>query len=251
MATQLSVVNKVLQRLREAQVSTVTQTEYSLLIAAFVNEAMTMIQEAHDWSALEHTVTFDLVPSQRTYDLSATVANGGGAANTNARLPNQKSYLLWNQFGSPQAWYLIDGDQLPQHQFTLVNESAMLNMIAVSDDNTPAIYPTYLSLRVNDAGTGWTATVHELPATAGTVTMQWWIPQEEFELDGTDNNTSVIIRPDLVQAYALRQALNERGEEMGEPGNMADERLLSYLHSAIETDMMNRSRTGRYEFSPD
>ncbi len=250
MATQLSVVNRVLRRLRESQVTSVAQTEYATLIAEFINEAMMIIQEAHDWSALEHEVTFDIVAGQHTYDLSANVTDGGDAADTNTRLPNQKSYLLWNQTGWPQAWYGIDGDSSEKQQFTLVAEAIMEKLYAEEPDMQNR-YPQYLSLRINTAGTGWQARMFNIPNADGEVTMKWWIPQEEFELDGTDNNTAIIIRPDLVFTYALRAALNERGEEMGEPGNMADQRFMSYLNAAIETDLMNRSRAGRYEFVPD
>lgn len=250
MATQLSVVNRVLRRLRESQVTSVAQTEYATLIAEFVNEAMTLIQEHHDWSALEREVTFDIVANQAIYDLSRNTTDGGDADDSNARLPNQKSYLLWNQTGWPQAWYHIDGDSPEKQQFTVTTEALMHKLRNENPDMT-ARYPTYLSLRINDAGTGWQATMYNTPETDGTVTMKWWIPQEEFALDGTDNNTDIIVRPDLVFAYALRAALNERGEEMGEPGNMADQRFLAFLSAAAETDLMNRSRADRYEFYLD
>ena len=55
--TYLEVVNKVLVRLREDTVSTVDQTAYSRLIGEFVNDALRMVEDAWDWSALRTTLT--------------------------------------------------------------------------------------------------------------------------------------------------------------------------------------------------
>lgn len=55
--TYLEAVNKVLIRLREDQVSTVNQTAYSALIGEFVNDALRMVEDAWDWSALRTTLT--------------------------------------------------------------------------------------------------------------------------------------------------------------------------------------------------
>lgn len=55
--TYLQLVNKVLVRLREDEVSTVNQTAYSKLIGEFVNDAFRMVEDAWDWSALRTTLT--------------------------------------------------------------------------------------------------------------------------------------------------------------------------------------------------
>lgn len=55
--TYLEAVNKVLIRLREDQVSTVSQTAYSALIGEFVNDALRLVEDAWDWSALRTTLT--------------------------------------------------------------------------------------------------------------------------------------------------------------------------------------------------
>lgn len=55
--TYLDAVNKVLIRLREDQVSTVNASAYSALIGEFVNDALRMVEDAWDWSALRTTLT--------------------------------------------------------------------------------------------------------------------------------------------------------------------------------------------------
>ena len=55
--TYLEIVNKVLRRLREDTVDTVSQNTYSALVGEFVNDAKRMVEDAWDWSALRTTLT--------------------------------------------------------------------------------------------------------------------------------------------------------------------------------------------------
>lgn len=55
--TYLEMVNKVLIRLREDEVATVNQTAYSKLVGEFVNDALRVVEDAWDWSALRTTLT--------------------------------------------------------------------------------------------------------------------------------------------------------------------------------------------------
>lgn len=55
--TYLQLVNKVLTRLREETVSTVSQNSYSALIGEFVNDAKQFVEDSWDWSALRTTLT--------------------------------------------------------------------------------------------------------------------------------------------------------------------------------------------------
>ena len=55
--TYLNLVNNVLRRLREDEVSGVQDTTYSKLVGDFVNDAKRMVEDAWDWSALRTTLT--------------------------------------------------------------------------------------------------------------------------------------------------------------------------------------------------
>ena len=57
MANYLQLVNNVLVRLRQAPVSTVTTTDYTGLIARYVNDAKRDIEDAWNWNALKSTIT--------------------------------------------------------------------------------------------------------------------------------------------------------------------------------------------------
>lgn len=55
--TYLQLVNKVLIRLREDEVSSVNENNYSKLVGEFVNDAVRQVEDAWDWSALRATIT--------------------------------------------------------------------------------------------------------------------------------------------------------------------------------------------------
>jgi len=55
--TYLDLVNNVLRRMREEEVSSVQSTTYSKMVGDFVNDAKKIVEAAWDWSALRTTLT--------------------------------------------------------------------------------------------------------------------------------------------------------------------------------------------------
>ena len=55
--TYLDLVNNVLRRMREDEVSSVQSTTYSKMAGDFVNDAKKIVEAAWDWSALRTTLT--------------------------------------------------------------------------------------------------------------------------------------------------------------------------------------------------
>ena len=55
--TYLELVNSVLRRMREDEVSTVTANTYSKMVGDFVNDAKNLVEAAWDWSGLRTTLT--------------------------------------------------------------------------------------------------------------------------------------------------------------------------------------------------
>jgi len=70
--TYLQLVNSVLRRLRENEVDTVAETNYSALIGDFVNDAKQIVEDAHSWSALRTAIEFDTVNGTSTYALTGS-----------------------------------------------------------------------------------------------------------------------------------------------------------------------------------
>ena len=70
--TYLQIVNKVLTRLREDTVATISENSYSALIGEFVNDAQRAVEDSYDWSALRTTVTVNTVAGIFNYVLTGS-----------------------------------------------------------------------------------------------------------------------------------------------------------------------------------
>ena len=55
--TYLDLVNNVLRRMREEEVSSVSESTYSKMVGDFVNDSKKIVEAAWDWSALRTTLT--------------------------------------------------------------------------------------------------------------------------------------------------------------------------------------------------
>lgn len=68
--TYLEIVNKVLRRLREPIVASVSENSYSALIGELVNVSKREIEDAWNWSVLRTTLTATTAPDLFNYVLS-------------------------------------------------------------------------------------------------------------------------------------------------------------------------------------
>ena len=68
--TYLSLMNNVLRRLREDEVSEVTQTTYSKMVGDYINDAKSLVQDSHAWSTLRKTVVVPTVADTTEYSLT-------------------------------------------------------------------------------------------------------------------------------------------------------------------------------------
>lgn len=223
MATQLTIVNDVLERLREDTVSTVNESAYSKLIAMFVNMGMEQLRDRWSWSSMiiDDSVSILGDSSTQTYTTGA----------------NWESYLLYDlETGLPCAWDVTSGaerqlEQIPYSKFASLN-------LADSTNVTDAPQQFALS---STPSTGATWDLHiPLPSSvAQTWTLKWYEPQQDLARDGSDDST-VILFPRLpVFHWAVFFALNERGEEMGEPGSIAEQLAMGSTTAAIEYDLQS------------
>ena len=74
-ATVLSIVNKVLKKLRESKVATIDGDDYAELITDFVTETKEEVENAFNWRALQGTVLLDTVADTYRYKLAAVYQN--------------------------------------------------------------------------------------------------------------------------------------------------------------------------------
>jgi hypothetical protein len=115
----IQLVNSVLRRLRETEVSSVADNAYSKLIGEFINDAKRQAEDAYPWNALSETLTavtadgifnYVLVGSGQRFrvldvlnDTSNIVVN-----NATTRWMNEQFLLTSVQNGSP-AYYNFNG----------------------------------------------------------------------------------------------------------------------------------------------
>lgn len=66
------LVNNVLRRLRETEVSSVQSTAYSKLIGDLVNDAKTLVEDSWDWSALRTTLAINTTNDVYNYALTGS-----------------------------------------------------------------------------------------------------------------------------------------------------------------------------------
>lgn len=74
--TYLNIVNNVLRRLREDEVTNVSESTYSKMVGDFVNDAKELVETAWDWSALRTTLTITTAADDYTYSLTGSGNEG-------------------------------------------------------------------------------------------------------------------------------------------------------------------------------
>ena len=181
--TYLQLINSVLIRLRETQVSTNNETSYSTLIGLFVNDAKRQIEDAFSWNVLGTTVTITTVAA--TYQYSLT---GSGQkfqvldainSTSNIGLTNI-SFVEMNRF---QNFAILPAATIPSMY--------AFDGVDASGDTKVALYPR--------------------PDAVYSLRFSLTVPQATLSADAT----SVLVPDFLVVQNAYARALVERGEDGG------------------------------------
>jgi len=68
--TYLEIINSVLRKLREDEVTTVQENDYSKLIGDFVNDALSNVEASWDWSSLRDEIVITTFEDVKTYGLT-------------------------------------------------------------------------------------------------------------------------------------------------------------------------------------
>lgn len=241
--TYLELVNRVLLRLREDEVADLS-ADYSRLIATFLGEIHAEMLEAHDWSTFDETIRVNLTSGVNEYDLSAIESNGGNVDDAYAvtSLDSQLRYIE----GAPVVDWLESSASTQGQPMRQLGWQAW-HTIYSQDSSQSGTQPCYFALRQD--GDGWRVAVWPTPtASGGQLRMQWWIPETAVDVDEDAVDRVVLVPNRPLVLGALYLALNERGEEIGEPGNVAESRFYTALGAAKESDILNSGRTNRYEF---
>jgi hypothetical protein len=115
----IQLVNSVLRRLRETEVSSVADNAYSKLIGEFINDAKRQVEDAYPWNALSDTLTASTADGIFNYILNGSgqrfriidVLNDSSnvvVQNATTRWMNDQFLLTTAQRGSP-SYYNFNG----------------------------------------------------------------------------------------------------------------------------------------------
>lgn len=182
MSTYLALVNDVLVRLRETEVSSVQSTSYSKLIGKLVNDSKRRVEDSFDWNALASTVSVTCIPGTFNYTLTGT----NGRFKLIDVINDTNNYTLQN---APISWL--------DRQFLIANAQTGT--------------PTYYGFNGIDTNGDTKVDVYPIPNAADVLRFNMVIPQADLS---ADTDVLSIPSPAVIQgAYAV--ALAERGEDNG------------------------------------
>lgn len=180
--TYLELINDVLIRLRETQVTTSTLTPYSTLIGKFVNDAKRQVEDAYNWNALNETVT--VTTSASAYQYSVT---GAGQKFRVGQVLNTTSNVVMQN---------ISVDLMNRYQnFTPIVQNI----------------PTQYCFEDVDSNGDTKVTLYGRPNGVYTIKFFLTVPQAPL----TNDSTLVSVPDVLVAQNAYARALVERGEDGG------------------------------------
>jgi hypothetical protein len=220
MKTYLQLINEVLKRLREDQVGTVDYSSYSSLISTFVNDAKREVENSWSWEVLKtsYTITPDGVNTEFTIT---------GLDESDAR-------LAYDDCDRPLVFDVKINDEFQLHEYSYATYLA--RKLTDPDGLASNDKPNWFAVNKMPDGT-WKVFFDGLPATDRSYRLYFYEPQSELETASTE--LLVPWRP--VVHLALLYALDERGEEIGEPGSKAWMRYENSLTDAIAMDSVGNS----------
>jgi len=180
--TYLQLINNVLIRLRETQVSTNNETAYSTLIGLFVNDAKRQIEDSFSWNVLGKTVTITTVAATYVYSMT----------------------------GAGQKFQVLDAinttSNIGMQNISFVEMNRYQNLVPTTDG-----LPQYYSFDGVDGSGDTKVVLFPRPDGVYSVPFSLTVPQATLSADGT----SVLVPDFLVVQNAYARALVERGEDGG------------------------------------
>ena len=203
MKTYLQLVNNILIRLREREVSSVDENSYSKLVGLFVHDAIESVENTWSWSALRQTTTVTTVDGTSTYSLT-----DHGDKSTVLDVINDTS----NNFMSYKSTHWFDN--------------------AFYNNTAPEGSPTYYVFNGIDSNGDTEIKLYPVPDGVYSLAVKVIKRSPDILLDS--DTIDVPFLP--VQALAYAMAIEERGEDGGMSPISAKALAHGYLSDAIAID---------------
>lgn len=180
--TYLQLVNNVLKRLREDEVSTVTENDYSSLIGTFVNDARILVDDAWQWSSQKTTIDFDTTVGTKKYSLVGIKPRS-------------------------EVQRVIDTAENRFLRYKAYNDYRRLTV----QSTVPNSDPMYFSF--NGTDTNGDMELHVYPAPNSIRTVEVDVIKRTTELEDDADTLTIPTNPVTQLAFAM--AIQERGEVQG------------------------------------
>ena len=197
--TYLELVNDILVRMREPEVSTVRENTLSKLVGKLVNDSKRQVEDAYSWNALTDTLMIETAASTYGYVLT----------------------------GSGTRFKVIDAQDM-------TNKSALkaLTTVAMSNyllNNSTVGKPMYYNFNGVHTTGDTKVDFYPVPEAGLTLYFNLYIPQPEFI-----NDSDILLSPkEPIVLGAFARALVERGEDGGLNSSEAYGLYRSSLSDAI------------------
>lgn len=178
----LALVNKVLVRLREQEVTSVQESPYSKLIGEFVNVVKRELEDSWNWSALRSTITATTSVGVSNYKLVGI--------NTRSRIID-----VWNDTIDIELMY---------------RPTTWFNRVFQGDPGSPNL-PNYYNLNGVDTDGYQFVDIYPIPDAVYTLRFNFIAPQDDL----VEDNDELWIPYQPVIEGALARAISERGDDGG------------------------------------
>lgn len=207
--TYVQIINAVLRRLRESEVSNYNDTEYSTLLGDFVNEVKREVEDAWNWQTLKTSV--DVTTSASTSEYTLTGAGNRYKILNVINVTNDSPMKI-----APYGW--------------IKEQQAFGN----TDEGSP-IYYTLEGIDGSDPK------IEVFPTPYATETLRFYMIISQADLAANDTELTVPDYPVLLGTYA--RALSERGED---GGTQYQEAMMQY-HRALADAVGQHARHSPHE----
>jgi hypothetical protein len=214
--TYLQLVNDVLVRMREPEVTTVSENTVSNLVGKYINDAKRQVSDAYDWDAFNTPITVPTVSGQ-------------------------------------SQGYVITGAGVRFKTMDVINTTSFYQMQPLSHTNYDSFYyttptptsglPMYYTMQGVNSNGDMKVNFWPVPDAVYNIRFSLIVPEADFT---TDTSTTLLAREPIVLG-AFARALVERGEDGGLTSSEAYALYKSCLSDLISLELARSPENDSFE----
>jgi len=214
--TYLQLVNQVLTRMREPNVTTVNENTLSALVGVFVNDAKRQVADAYDWDAFNQAITVTTTPG---VSAGYSLTGSGLRFKTTDVINTSRYYVL-----TP-----LSHEQYDNFYYTIASPMQT--------------QPMNYTIQNVDSNGDLQVKCWPVPDAAYTIRFSLVIPENDFSSDG--DTTKLAKEPIILGAFA--RALIERGEDGGQSSSEAYAMYRNSLSDLVSLELARSPENDAFE----